>query len=69
MGTTGAACRMLGMNSIGDNADTSPATSYPKVSNPRQLPSPLSNEAILTSDTQMHEVPSEGTVESQGVNG
>lgn len=63
LGTTEGNCRDLGFTSMTDNASTSPATSYPKASNPGQIPSPLVNEVIRTNDTAMVDFPS-GTIES-----
>jgi len=72
MGTTDASVRMLNYNSIGDNASTSPTTQHLGRGGPNKLndaSSPLANEAILTNDTSILNVPPDGTVESNGANG
>lgn len=63
-----ANCRELGYTSMTDNISTSPNTNTPKSSSPGAKPSPLVNEVIETSDTQMMDVPG-GTLESNGANG
>lgn len=65
---TSAPARDLGFTSLTDNISTSPSTSR-KACCPAALPAPLTNMVNTSEDTQMMDVPTEGTIESGGING
>lgn len=65
-------CRVLGMTSMTDNAATSPSTGgidMGGISPLKDRTETLVNAINTSNDTTMAEVPTAGTVESQGANG
>ena len=62
-GVTSAPARDLGFNSMGDNAAIAPGGKA------NASPAPLVDAVVRTNDTQMEPFPTEGTIESGGING